>query len=225
MTMTRTFERSDPALIAAIAAFSPATLHEAMGQKGAMAFAIKPLYPGMLVCGPAFTVSCGPSDNLMIHAALTRARPGDVLVVDFKGMTGVGPWGDILTTAALSRGIAGLVIDGCVRDARSIQEMAFPVFARGTNLKGTTKMLPGDLDVPIVCGSVLVNPGDIVVGDDDGVVVVPKAEAAAVLDRARERERREEDIRRQIRAGRTTVELFRLEAHLRAAGLEAKLED
>lgn len=220
MTVNPTFDRPSPALIAACQDAAPATLHEVMGKKGAMPFAIKPLYPGMRVCGPALTVRCLPGDNLMIHIAVALAQPGDVLVVDYQGMTESGPWGDILTTAAMVRGIAGMVIDGCVRDARTIQAMGFPIFAHGTSMKGTTKtQTSGDVNTPIICAGVPVSPGDIVVGDDDGVVVVPKAEAAAVLERAHARESQEEDLRRLVREGRTTIELLNLDALLRAAGI------
>lgn len=218
MTPAR-FERPAADLIAAYKTQSPATLHEAMGQAGALPFAIKPLYQGMRVCGPALTVSCRAGDNLMIHHALTLAEPGDVLVVDFKGMVEAGPWGDVLTAAAIARGIAGLVIDGCVRDAVTIRDLGFPVFSRGTNMKGTTKVMPGPVAVPIVCAGVPVCPGDIVVGDDDGVVVVPLAQAADVLEKARAREAKEDAFRRDLAAGKTTVELLHLESYLQAAGL------
>ena len=220
MTVVKDFPRPAPDLVAAFRGQSPATLHEAMGKKGAMSFPIKPLYQGMTLFGTAVTVSGGPTDNLMIHAAMALTRPGDVLVVDFKGMTEAGPWGDVLTEAALQRGLAGLVIDGCVRDAAAIRQMGFPVFCRGTSMKGTTKTQPtGDVNTPIVCGGVMVMPGDIVVGDDDGVVVVPQAEAAATLAKAAERERMEEGLRDQLRAGRTTVEALKLEPYLEAGGI------
>ena len=220
MTIVKEFPRPAPDLVASFRGQSPATLHEAMGKKGAMSFPIKPLYPGMTLYGTAVTVSGGPTDNLMIHAAMALTRPGDVLVVDFKGMTEAGPWGDVLTEAAIQRGLAGLVIDGCVRDAAAIRKMGFPVFCRGTSMKGTTKTQPtGDVNTPIVCGGVMIMPGDIVVGDDDGVVVVPQAEAIATLAKAAERERMEEGLREQLRAGRTTVEALKLEPYLEAGGI------
>lgn len=221
MTVNRSFPRPDAALLDAYRTQAAATLHEAMGKRGAMSFPIKPLYAGMKVCGPALTVRCAPGDNLMVHAAMSLIEPGDVLVVDFHGNTEAGPWGDVLTAAAQARGVAGLVIDGCVRDAALIRQMGFPVFARGTNMKGTTKMVPaGDVNVPIVCGSVPVQPGDIVVGDDDGVVVVPQAEAAEVLEKARARDRLEDEMVARIRAGETTVQVLGLEKYLAAMGVE-----
>ena len=220
MTVIHDFARPAQDLIDAFRSQSPATLHEAMGRKGALPFPIKPLYPGMRVCGPAVTVSCGPTDNLMIHVAMALTKPGDVLVVDFKGMTEAGPWGDVLTASALQRGLAGLVIDGCVRDAAAIREMGFPVFCRGTNMKGTTKTQPvGDVNTTIVCAGVIVSPGDIIVGDDDGVVVVPQAEAAATLAKADERERMEADFREKLNAGQTTVDVLDLKPYLAKAGI------
>lgn len=220
MTVIHDFARPAPDLIDAFRSQSPATLHEAMGKKGALPFPIKPLYQGMRVCGPAVTVSCGPSDNLMIHVAMALTKPGDVLVVDFKGMTEAGPWGDVLTASALQRGLAGLVIDGCVRDASAIREMGFPVFCRGTNMKGTTKIQAvGDVNTTIVCAGVIVSPGDIIVGDDDGVVVVPQAEAAATLAKADERERMEADFREKLNAGQTTVDVLDLKPYLAKAGI------
>ncbi len=220
MAVHKKIERPDNELVKALGAFGTATLHEAHGKKGAMPFYMKPLYPGMKVCGPALTVAVSPGDNLMIHYAMTLAQPGDVLVVDAKGFTEAGPWGDIMTTAAMVRGIAGLVIDGCVRDAETIREMGFAVFARGTSMKGTTKTLPGDVNVPITCASVPVYPGDIVVGDDDGVVVIPATAATTVLEQARTREANEDEKRRELKAGKTTVELLGVDQLLKSMGVE-----
>ncbi len=220
MAVAKDFERPPAELVAALGEHDAATLHEALGKRGAMPFYIKPLYPGMKVCGPALTVAVPPGDNLLIHYALTLARAGDVLVVDAKGFTEAGPWGDIMTTAALERGIAGLVIDGCVRDAETIRDMGFAVFARGTSMKGTTKMLPGEVNAPITCASVTVRPGDIVVGDDDGVVVIPRDEAPAVLERARKRAADEKGKRRELQQGKTTVELLGVSGLLKSMGFE-----
>lgn len=221
MTVVKEISRPDRALLDALAGEAAATLHEAMGRRGAMTAAIKPLHPGLRLAGPAVTVSAGPTDNLMIHVALAIAKPGDVLVVDYKAMVESGPWGDLMTASARARGIAGLVIDGCVRDADAIGAMGFPVFCRGTCMKGTTKVATdGDVNLPVTCGGVVVAPGDIVVADGDGVVVVPLADAEATLVRARERTAKEDGLRTQLEAGRTTIELLKLEAHLKAAGIE-----
>lgn len=220
MAVRKDFPRPPAELIARLRELGAATLHEALGKRGAMPFYMKPLYSGMKLCGPALTVAAPPGDNLIIHYALTLARPGDVLVVDAKGFTEAGPWGDLMTTAARARGITGLVIDGCVRDGEAIRDMGFAVFARGTSMKGTTKMLPGQVNVPIVCATVPVAPGDVVLGDDDGVVVIPQAEAAEALERARKREADEAGKRGELEQGKTTVELLGVGALLKSMGFE-----
>jgi 4-hydroxy-4-methyl-2-oxoglutarate aldolase len=162
--------------------------------------------------GRALTVDAAPADNLVIRFALLKARPGDVLMIDVKGFVEAGPWGDILTEAAMARGIAGLVIDGAVRDAASIAEMKFPVFCRALSIKGTGKNQPGPIGEPISLGGVVIRTGDVIIGDRDGIVVVPAGDAKTVLQKARERAAKEENFRQGIRAGRTTVELLGLES-------------
>ncbi|MDF3834791.1 4-carboxy-4-hydroxy-2-oxoadipate aldolase/oxaloacetate decarboxylase [Cupriavidus basilensis] len=196
-----------------------ATIHEAQGQRGAVDPRIAALDPGMRVVGPALTVDVRPSDNLMIHYALTKAKPGDVLVVDAKGFVDAGPWGDILTLAAKKIGLAGLVIDGAVRDASAIVEMGFPVFCRGLCIKGTNKFQPGKVNVPVTVGGVIVRPGDIVMGDRDGLVVVGKEEVAQVIQASEERERKEEVMCRRLEEGATMVELLGLQETLSRHGL------
>jgi 4-hydroxy-4-methyl-2-oxoglutarate aldolase len=155
----------------------------------------------------------------MIHHALTIAKPGDVLVVDAKGFLEAGPWGDLLTLAAMRCGIAGLVIDGAVRDANAILEMNFPVFCKGLSIKGTNKAQPGKVNQPIICGGVHIEPGDIVIGDRDGVVAVKADQASAVLQNAATREAKENDIRKRIEAGESTVSILGLADKLKALGL------
>ncbi|WP_116313858.1 4-carboxy-4-hydroxy-2-oxoadipate aldolase/oxaloacetate decarboxylase [Cupriavidus taiwanensis] len=198
---------------------SAATIHEAQGQRGAVDPRIAALDPGMRVVGPALTVDIRPSDNLMIHYALTKAKPGDVLVVDAKGFVDAGPWGDILTLAAKKIGIAGLVIDGAVRDASAIVEMGFPVFCRGLCIKGTNKLQPGKVNVPVTVGGVVVRHGDVVMGDRDGLVVIAKEEVAQVIQASEERERKEEVMRRRLEEGATMVELLGLQETLSRHGL------
>lgn len=214
-----TIERPDQELVDSLGAMGSATLHEAMGQRGALPSTIKPIYPGMKIAGPALTVDGKPGDNLMVHYAITLAQPGDVLVVDFKGYLESGPWGDVMTTAAMAKGITGLVVNGCVRDAESCREMGFAICSLGTCMKGSTKLLPGRINVPVIIGDIVIAPGDIVIGDDDGVVIVPRAEVARTLELARAREAKETDIRAALRAGKTTVELLKLEPTLRALGI------
>lgn len=207
-------------LCAALRRFGAATVHEAQGQTGAVAAAIKPIDPAMRVAGPALTVRCRPGDNLVLHYALTKVRPGQVLVVDAEGFTEAGAWGDVMSTAAMCRGCAGLVIDGAVRDAQAIAEMGFPVFARGLSIKGTNKFQPGQLGVPIVLGGAAVASGDVVVGDRDGVVVVQADTLERVVAACRAREHKEAWMREQLRAGRTTAELIELGPLLKSHGME-----
>ncbi len=206
-------------LLDRLRALGPATLHEAQGQSGAMDPAIRPLDPGFRLAGPALTVDCRPSDNLVLHLALVKAKPGDVLVVDAKAFIAAGPWGDVMTLAAQVAGIAGLVIDGSVRDAQSIVDMGFPVFSRGVCIIGANKNQPGRIGVPVTVGGVLVNNGDIIVGGRDGLVVVPRARAAEVARLGQAREEKEEALRQQIRAGRSTVELLGLSDSIERLGM------
>jgi 4-hydroxy-4-methyl-2-oxoglutarate aldolase len=156
----------------------------------------------------------------MLHYAMLKVKPGDVLVVDAKGFLEAGPWGDVFTEQALAQGVAGLVISGAVRDARSIIEMGFPVFARGLCIKGTGKNQPGKLNVPICIGGVLINPGDIVIGDQDGVVVVRQDEIDDAIRSSQAREEKESMYRARIREGATTVELLELQDTLRRLELD-----
>jgi len=211
--------RPDAATLEALKRCGAATIHESQGQRGAVDPGIKPLSSAMRVVGPALTVKCKPGDNLVLHYALVKAQPGDVLVVDYEGFSSSGPWGDVMTLAAQTRGIAGLCIDGTVRDSTSIVEMGFPVFSRGACIKGTNKYQPGAVGIPLVFGGVLVNPGDIVVGDGDGLVVIDQREVAAVLAAAEAREAKEEGVRKRIRAGTTTVEILGVQDLLAKYGM------
>lgn len=196
-----------------------ATIHEAQGQRGAVDPRIAPLDPSMRLAGPALTVDIRPGDNLMIHYALTKARPGDVLVVDAKAFVDAGPWGDVLTFAAQQIGIAGLVIDGAVRDASQIVEMGFPVFCRGLSIRGTNKHQPGKLNLPLVLGGAVVRPGDIVVGDRDGLVIVAAEEVPEVIAASEAREQKEAQMRERLAQGATMVELLGLRETLDSLGL------
>ncbi|OPG72141.1 4-hydroxy-4-methyl-2-oxoglutarate aldolase [Pseudomonas ogarae] len=197
-----------------------ATIHEAQGQKGALDSGLRPVDPSVRMAGPALTVDCRPDDNLAIHYALTKAKPGDVLVVDAKGFMEAGPWGDLLTLASQKLGIVGLVMNGAVRDANAIIEMGFPVFSRGLSIKGTNKCQPGKVNVPIVIGGVHVNPGDIIVGDRDGLVVVEQSNVEEVIRLSRAREETEDGIRDGIESGISTVALLGLEATLARLGMQ-----
>jgi 4-hydroxy-4-methyl-2-oxoglutarate aldolase len=203
----------------ALKALGTATIHEAQGQKGAIDSMIRPIDPTLRLAGPALTVDCRPSDNLAIHYALTKAKSGDVLVVDAKGFTDAGPWGDLLTLAAQKLGIVGLAIDGAVRDANAIIDMSFPTFVRGLCIKGTNKFQPGKVNVPIVFGGVVINPGDIIVGDRDGLVVVAAGNVQDVIRKSRTREEKENSIRAGLEAGKSTVDLLGLSETLTQLGM------
>ncbi|VDC22341.1 4-carboxy-4-hydroxy-2-oxoadipate aldolase/oxaloacetate decarboxylase [Pseudogemmobacter humi] len=196
-----------------------ATLHEAQGQTGALDSGLKPLDAGLRLAGTAFTVDCRAHDNLAIHLAVTMAGPGDILVVDAKGFIEAGPWGDILTLGAQKRGIAGLVIDGAVRDSEEIIAMRFPVFARGLSIKGTLKAQPGRIGAPVICGGQQIRTGDIIVGDRDGLVVVRPERLDEVLTAAAAREEAERRMRERLEAGETTLEILGLEPALKRLGM------
>jgi 4-hydroxy-4-methyl-2-oxoglutarate aldolase len=162
---------------------------------------IKPIARGTKLAGPAVTVFCPVGDNLMMHKAMTIAKPGDVLVINAQGYKKGVMWGDIATISAMAIGLAGVVVDGAIRDVGDIRKRGFPVFTRWVSPCGSTKTVPGSINIPITCGGVAVNPGDIIVGDDDGVVVVPKSEAAEVLKRAMERDAREVERKKTAAQG------------------------
>ena len=208
---------SDP--LAMLRQLGAATVYEAQGAQGALDHGIKPIDPACRLAGPAYTVDCRPADNLMLHYAVQKARPGDVVVVDAKGFMEAGPWGDVLTLQAMQRGIAGLLINGCVRDANLIIELGFPVFCRGLSIKGTGKNQPGRVGVPVSIGDVTVRPGDIVVGDRDGVAVVPHERVDATIAASLAREDKEAQQREAIAQGVSTVELLGLAETLRRFGL------
>jgi 4-hydroxy-4-methyl-2-oxoglutarate aldolase len=212
-------ETLSPDQIETIRRLGAATIYEAQGQSGAFDSGIKPLDASFFVCGPALTVDAKPADNLILHHAITQARRGDVLVVDAKGFLEAGPWGDIMTLAAQKAGIAGLVIDGSVRDSAAIVAAGFPVFSRGVCMKGTEKKQPGKVNVKIICGGVEVNAGDIVVGDRDGVMVIPKARLHESLSLSIKREEKEAASRKSLEEGKTTVDLIGLGPILKQLGV------
>lgn len=197
-----------------------ALLHEAMGKRGALTHDIKPVYPGARLFGRACTVRCEPGDNLMLHLAISKARPDDVLVATMGGFREAGGWGEIASLAARLRGIRGLVLDGSVRDVDAIARLNFPVFAGGVSIKGTTKRKRGELNRPITIGGVGVNPGDYVVGDTDGVVIVPAAELDRVIARAHEIKRTEAEMMDQLRQGASTLDLLGLRPMVKELDLE-----
>ncbi len=199
-------------LAASLEGTDAATVHEAYGRRGALPSRIKPIGPEFRVCAPAFTVDCPPGDNLWIHRAVYTAAPGDVLVVHTRGGYEWGYWGEILSVAASAQRLAGLVIDGGVRDLQRLVEIGLPVFAANVCVEGTVKepLSDGRLGVPLVFGSTLVRPADIIVGDRDGVVAVPPTQVPVVAAAARERIVKEEDVMARLRNGETTLAIYEL---------------
>ena len=200
----------DSDALSALADLGSATVYEANGQRDALDPALKPLDPATKMAGRAVTVSLAPADNWFIHIGLLEAGPGDVLVVDVQGYVDAGPWGDVLTHAAQARGLAGLVIDGAVRDSQQVIAAGFPCFARGVCIRGTSKVQQGSINVPVTVGGVLVNPGDILIGDADGLVRVRPGDAETALAASRAREEKEARFMQEIDNGRSTLELMGL---------------
>lgn len=177
-------------------------------RQGVMDTGIKPLDRKMKMIGRAFTARCAPGDNLGLHQALNTAQPGDVLVIDVHGYSQAGHFGDMMATACKVRGLAGVVIDGSCRDASDICALGFPVFSRGVNPSGTTKAAAAVLNVPVSCGGIIVNPGDLVFGDGDGVVVIPQEDEDNVLRAAEAKYEHEKDIIKELQAGKRTMEIY-----------------
>jgi len=213
------YEKAPATLVSAFSQFDSATIYEVTGKDSLMSSDIKSVWPGAKMVGTAVTVFTHPADNLMIHKAVCVAGPGDVLVVTVGQCREAGHWGEILTVAAQTRGIVGLVIDGSVRDVEAIQKHNFPVFAAGICMRAATKEQLGMINHPIVCGGVKVNPGDIVVGDSDGVVIIPQQQAEKVLLGAQTRQHREQELMNKLREGCTTLELLGLSDLLIRKGL------
>lgn len=188
--------------------FSAATIHEALGKQGNLPSPIKPISSGMKVCGPAYTVKTMPRDNMLLHRAYAYAKPGDVIIANCSGFYEAGYWGDLMSLGAKTKGINGLVIDGCVRDADDIEAMGFSVFSRGLCILGTSNHGDGYLNEPIVIGDVRINPGDIIVGDRDGVVVVPQNSVLETIEKSIAREAKEESVRKQLREGKTSIQIY-----------------
>lgn len=204
----------DPQVLRALADVPTTMLSDALGRWGNMDPAIRPLAAGMRVCGPALTLRCWPADNLTVHRAIELAAPGDVLVIDGGDGRDTALMGDILVYAARLRGIAGVVLQGMVRDRADIAAQGFPVFACGATARGPVKETLGPIRIPIQCGGVLVRPGDIVAGDDDGVVVVPQEEADAVVEKVRAIREKEAKVRKALAAGQATPDILGFRAKL-----------
>jgi 4-hydroxy-4-methyl-2-oxoglutarate aldolase len=218
--VVRSIDRPAQTDIEALAAYGTATVHEAIGRRGFLGPELRPIQEGLSITGPAVTVSCHPGDNLMVHAAVEVCRPGDVLVVTTTAPSTHGMVGELLATSLAARGVAGLVIGAGVRDIADLRAMRFPVWTRWVSCEGTVKSSAGSVNVPVVLGGQVVEPGDVICADDDGVVVVPRSEAASAVALARARTDRETATRERLAAGELGLDLYGLRTALAALGVE-----